>query len=169
MSKLKALRTRRWALVLVAAILVYVTYFFVYPNLFPEGQVKVFFIQGEKVVEVKRNLPKGEDPLKVAAKQLIAGPSVEEQKNGVFSEIPEKAKILSVSRKGEIAVVNFNYALENYGGGSARVSSMVKEIVYTFTAVPGINKVQILVDNKAEVVLGGEGFVIDKPLSRNDL
>jgi len=46
---------------------------------------------------------------------------------------------------------------------------MIGQIVYTITEVPGIKKVWIKMEGEKELVLGGEGLVIDRPLSREDI
>ena len=71
--------------------------------------------------------------------------------------------------QGSMAVITFNDEIENYGGGSNRVQDLVAQIVYTFTEVPGVNKVKILVGKRESVILGSEGFVIDHPLTREDV
>jgi len=131
--------------------------------------IKVYFIKGEKPIAIVRDLPKEEDPLQIAALELMRGPTDIEKQSGIFTEIPGKARIIKAEREGGTAVITFNEEIENYGGGSARVNGLVAQIVYTFTEIPGIKSVKIVVGNKAEVVLGGEGFVIDRPLSREDL
>ena len=166
MIKRKA-RTTNWALaaIIIAGVLAFAYYLFQAQN----PSVSVYFLKGEKLISVKRPLPQGDAPLQVAANQLMLGPNEQEAKEGIFSEIPRSAKIIKASIQDESANIIFNDEIENYGGGSARVQGLVAQIVYTFTEIPGINKVQILVGKRASVVLGGEGFVIDKPLSRQDL
>lgn len=131
--------------------------------------VKIYFLQGEKLIRVDRPLMNNQDPLAAAARELMRGPTAEEKAAGLFSEIPAKAKIQKVGREDRTALVSFNPELEKYGGGSARVQGLIAQIVYTFTEVPGVEKVRILIGKKGEVVLGGEGFVIDKPLARQDI
>lgn len=133
------------------------------------SSINVYFLKGEKPLAVKRPLPKDADPLLAAAGELMIGPNEQEAKEGIFTEIPKKAKIIKVEKAGNTARIVFNDEIENYGGGSARVQGLVAQIVYTFTDIPGIEKVKIFVGKRASVVLGGEGFVIDKPLSRQDL
>lgn len=142
---------------------------FLYTSTPSTPTVKIYFLKGEKLIAVERPLLNNQDPLKAAAHELMRGPTAEEKKAGLFSEIPAKAKIQKVARENSTALVSFNPELEKYGGGSARVQGLIAQIVYTFTEVPGVEKVRILIGKKGEVVLGGEGFVIDKPLARQDI
>jgi len=153
------------ALVVIAGVLAG-AYYLLQPQ---TPSVNVYFLKGEKLISVKRPLPQNTEPLQFAADQLMMGPNEQEAKEGIFSEIPRSAKITRASIQDGTANIVFNDEIENYGGGSARVQGLVGQIVYTFTEIPGVNKVKILVGKRASVVLGGEGFVIDKPLSRQDL
>jgi len=161
----KAAKPLAW---IVGAIVILVALFFISQVLRPSG-LKVYFLRGENLVAAERALPEGADPLLAAARELTLGPNEAEKAEGLFSEIPAKAHITKIERQGRIVLVSFNKALGKYGGGSARVQGLIAQIVYTFTEMPGIEKVQILIENESEVILGGEGFLIDKPLSREDV
>lgn len=83
------------------------------------------------------------------------------------SSIPDKTKILGVRQAGSIAVINLSEEFES-GGGSASITLRVAEIVYTLTERQGIKSVQILINGEKVEALGGEGLIIDKPLTRAD-
>jgi spore germination protein GerM len=131
--------------------------------------VQVYFFKGDKLVSVTRPLPEENERLMVVSAELIAGPNEQEKTDGLFSEIPPKAKIMIAEIKDKTAYLTFNYEIMNCGGGSARVQGLVAQIVYTFTEIPGVEKVRIMAGEKKEVALGGEGFVIDRALSRVDV
>ncbi|HTY13006.1 MAG TPA: GerMN domain-containing protein [Candidatus Omnitrophota bacterium] len=156
-----------WWVLIGAIVLCAVAFYFIKTTEPPS--IRIYFLKGEKLTEVKRPLRPDKNELELAAAELMAGPNAEERKNEVFSEIPREAKIMKVEKMANEAEVTFNPALENYGGGSAKVQGLVAQIVYTFTAIPGINKVRIKVGAKETVVLGGEGYVIDRPLTREDI
>lgn len=129
---------------------------------------KVYFLKEGNMLAVSRPLNPDEDVVSRTAFELLAGPNEEETAKGCFSEIPKDAKISAIKKRGDILEIEFNPALANYGGGSARVTALVAQIVYTFTEIPGIKKVRILIKGRKELVLGGEGLVIDRPLGRED-
>ncbi|MFH2033848.1 MAG: GerMN domain-containing protein [Candidatus Margulisiibacteriota bacterium] len=131
--------------------------------------LQVYFLKGDKPFPVRRPLDPGKEKVQEAAAQLMSGPSKEEKDKGIFSGMPARARIIEVKKQDSTVYVNFNQALEDYGGGAANVQALVGQIVYTFTDIPGVEKVKILVEGRGEVVLGGEGLVIDQPLSRSDL
>ena len=118
---------------------------------------------------VERPLDANEALLTKAFAELLSGPSETEKAQGISTQIPAGTKVLNILVKDEIVIVNFNRKLESYGGGSARLEGMIAQIVYTATEVPGVKKAWIWMEGKKELVLGGEGLVLDKPLSRRDL
>lgn len=132
-------------------------------------EVNVYFLKEEKLLPVKRDLPKGESPLFFTAKELTRGPSAREKEQGYATLIPANTRILKISQAGETAIVDFSSEINDYGGGAQNIQGMVGQIVFTFTSLPEINKVKILIDGEEEPALGGEGFIIEKALSREDL
>jgi len=129
---------------------------------------KIYFFKSEKLTAVERTVT-GTDAPKGRIDALLVGPSKKEAQEGLFTEIPKGTRALKAFVEGDTAYVDFNSKLGEYGGGSTRVQGMIMQIVYTLTEVPGIKKVGIMVNGKSEVVLGGEGYVIEKPLSRKDV
>ena len=134
------------------------------PSMPKTDQIKAYFFNGEKLIGVKQELKAGEVPLTRALQELEKGPG-----QGLSTLIPKGTKILGIRQDKKVAIVNFNNKLEQYGGGSARVQGMLAQIVYTATSVKGVDKVFILINGKSELVLGGEGFIVNRPLSRRDI
>ncbi len=156
------------ALAAAAVVVVFAVAALVYFNAPKTPSLKIYFIKDGELSYVGRPIDKGQDLIAYAAFELLRGPSEKERSEGYVSEIPQNAQIISIKKQKEVLRVKFSQALQKYGGGSARVQGLVAQIVYTFTEIPGIEKVQILIVGKKTAVLGGEGLVIDKPLSRED-
>lgn len=154
---------------LLGALALIAVFAYYYVQINNPHRVRVYFVKGEMLQSVDRPLLKTEDPLTVAARELIIGPTENELQQGFMTELPKKVRVLGIHKQGSTAVINFSPELQNYGGGSARVRGLVAQIVFTLSDIHGIKQVQILVSGKKEVVLGGEGLVLDKPLSREDL
>ena len=131
--------------------------------------VSVYFFKGSRLVPVQRAISADEAPLNKALREMLKGPDLKEAGQGIASEIPVGTKLLWIKTGGKLAVLNFNDKLEFYGGGAAKIQGIIAQIVYTATSIKGINKVWIRVNGKKEVVLGGEGLVLDRPLSRRDI
>jgi spore germination protein GerM len=156
-----------WLAALVFFALTAAVLYWSSPSKAPE--VQVYFFQGDRLTAVTRPLPPDRAPLEVALRELLKGPSEAEKAAGLSTQLPAGIKIRALRSEREIATIDFSGRLEAYGGGSSRVEGLVAQIVYTATAVPGINKAWIWLAGQKEVVLGGEGLVLDKPLGRGDL
>jgi spore germination protein GerM len=132
-------------------------------------QVRVFFYKGEKLVAVERPADPGQSPLRQAAEALLAGPSERERGEGLTTMIPAGVKAIRSKTDGPVAIIDLSRQLEEYGGGSTRVEGIVAQLVYTATELPGIDRAWLWVEGQRSVVLGGEGLVLDRPLSRQDV
>lgn len=131
--------------------------------------VKIYFFRGSKAVPVKRDMPEKADVLYFVTEQLLRGPDQAEKRIGLFSRIPARTKIRDIYKKNGTVYADFSKELNVSGGGTEKVKDMLFQIVYTFTGLQGVKNVQILVDSKMQVALGSEGYVIEKPLSRDDV
>jgi spore germination protein GerM len=136
----------------------------------PERQtIGLYFTKGDALVRVERPLLSGEQRLNKAINELLGGPNDAERARGLTTLLPRGARVLHLRIRGGTAIIDFNRKLEDYGGGSARIEGIIAQIVYTATEIPGITKAWIWIEGNREVVLGGEGLVLDRPLGREDL
>jgi len=156
------------AIVFLTALIILSTLGYLYFANQKESGINIYFFKGEKLVAVERALHSDESPLAQALQDLFAGPSQEEIDQGIITQLPGGIKLLSFKVKQGVAIINLNSRINAYGGGASRVMGMIAQIVYTATELPGIEKVWIWVEGKKEVELGGEGLVLDRPLTRND-
>ncbi len=146
------------------------------PRLFPPQKrtVNLYFSAYKKgtfyLQEVSRQLESRKKvPLKQTLTMLLAGPTPEEEKQGLSSEIPVTANLLDIEIQGTIARLDFSEGIES-GGGTSTMEGRLREIVYTATQFPGIKKVRFLINGKKIKVFSGEGITeVEKPLGREDL
>jgi germination protein M len=117
--------------------------------------------------EVKRQVPASDSPLLDALGALLKGPSEEELRKKLVSLVPEGTRLLSVQLRGSTAVLDFNEAFMYNHYGIEGYAGQLKQVVYTATAFPTVQDVQILIDGEKHEYLGGEGVFIGRPLSRN--
>ncbi|OGC07394.1 hypothetical protein A2526_02600 [candidate division WOR-1 bacterium RIFOXYD2_FULL_36_8] len=157
------------AITLLIVVIIIVIIGFIFSNINKTPSLKIYFLKEDSLVAVLRPIKEGEDILSKTAFELLKGPTKEEVSRGYFTEIPKRARVLSLKKEGTLLRINFNRDFENYGGGSARVLGLVGQIIYTFTETSDIETILIMIEGKEEVVLGGEGYVIDHPLSRSDI
>lgn len=129
--------------------------------------IKIYFLKEGKLAAVERRADPAEGTLKQAIEALLAGPAAGEADYSTL--IPLKTRLLNFRIQGETASLNFSRELENYGGGAARVEGLIAQIVYTATEIRGITKVWLWLAGQKEVVLGGEGLVLDRPLGRESI
>ncbi len=110
-----------------------------------------------------KTLNKGEI-LESAFNSLLAGPT-----NSTFTTtIPQGTKLRRVSLKNDGVHVDLSQEF-TVGGGSSSMSGRLAQVVYTATSLDPNTQVWIEVDGKQLEVLGGEGLMLDQPLTRQDV
>jgi len=138
----------------------------------PTRQAQLFFVRIDDDgiivrVEVKRAVPASDSPLSDSLGALLKGPTEDELRRKLISLVPAGTRLLGAQVRGSTAFLNFSeefmynhYGIEGYAG-------QLKQIVYTATAFPTVQDVQILIEGERHDYLGGEGVYIGRPLSRN--
>jgi spore germination protein GerM len=117
--------------------------------------------------EVKRAVPASDSPLADALAALLKGPTEDEVRRKLLSLIPEGTKLLGAQVRGSTVFLNFNEAFMYNHYGIEGYAGQLKQVVYTATAFPTVQDVQILIEGERHDYLGGEGVYIGRPLSRN--
>lgn len=116
------------------------------------------------ITPVKRVVDK--DSLAVSAlKRLMEGPGANDE--GLYAIAPEGVEVLGANIKAEVAYADFSGKIMYPGFGSEGELAMISAIVNTLCDLPGIEKVQILVEGKIVESLGGH-VLVDGPLGRMD-
>ena len=111
-------------------------------------------------------------PVTVAARQpnaaidaaltrLLEGP----QDAALASTIPKETKLRGVRLDNDGIHVDLSEEFTS-GGGSAAMTGRVAQVVYTATSLQPNAKVWIDVEGKPLEVLGGEGLLLEQPLTR---
>lgn len=135
-------------------------------------KVSLFFmkIEDDSTIsshEVKRMVPASDAPLSDAIKALLSGPTEGEIRSKLVSLIPKGTTLRGVNMRGSTAIIDLSEAFMYSKYGIEGYTAQLKQIVYTATAFPSVQDVQILVEGKVKDYLGGEGVYTGKPLSRN--
>ncbi len=131
----------------------------------------VFFIahnsNGEEVYRaVKREyLPEYGSKLKFAVKSLINGPTTKEKKLGVYSEIPAGTRLISITESPSRVVINLTSDFEN-GGGTDSLYKRLFQLIKTVKINSNL-PLYLQLDGKQVEVIGGEGIMINQPLSED--
>lgn len=109
--------------------------------------------QAMYLIPEEREVTKGDETLEaVIIRELIKGP----RKAGSTRTIPEGTRLLSVSVVNGVAYVNFSREFQTkHWGGSAGERMTIFSVVNSLCKLPGIQKVQFLLEgNKQEAILG---------------
>ncbi len=107
-----------------------------------------------------------DSPLTETLTALISGLTSSELNKGLLSLIPLGTKIEGVNVSNMTAIINFNENLSFNNFGKEGLEAELKQIIYTATEFPTVDKVQILIDGKKKQFLSTEGVYIGEPLSR---
>ena len=129
--------------------------------------VDVFFVRDERVAAADRDVtPPG--VARAAMTALLAGPTAEETAAGSSTSIPEGTRLLGLRITGRVAEVDLSGEFAS-GGGSLSMLTRVAQVVYTLTGFPTVGSVRFLIDGEKVDSIGGEGVIVDHPLTRADL
>ncbi len=100
--------------------------------------------------------------LEAAVDELLAGPS----NAAVTTTIPRDTKLRSLSVKGDGIHINLSQSFTG-GGGSTSMTARVGQILYTVTSLNPNASVWVAVEGKPLETLGGEGLMLEQPLTRD--
>jgi spore germination protein GerM len=103
-----------------------------------------------------------DEALKVVFENLLQGPS----ESAAFSEIPEGTELREVTVESDGVHIDLSESF-TVGGGSASMTGRLGQIVYTATSLEPEAKVWISVEGEPLEVLGGEGLIVDQPMTRD--
>ena len=127
----------------------------------------VYFVRNEVVNPVAREVT----PPAVARgamTALLQGPSAAERAAGLTSSIPAGTTLRGLRVARGIAYVDLSSGFES-GGGSVSMLTRVAQVVHTLTWFPSVHAVRFLIDGVAVSAIGGEGVIVDHPLTRADV
>ena len=127
----------------------------------------VYYYDGDAQYFVPVHFPVGDEslPINVRAKKIlekiVAGPPVDH----LMKIIPDGTKINSVKIDGDLVIVDLSADIMSYGGGSAWERGIVRSVVLSMTELPGIKRVQFIIDGEKKEYLP-QGTIIVDPISR---
>lgn len=134
------------------------------------GTTRVWFVKSGKdeleYVPVERRYS-GQNKLKLAVEDLLRGPSPDEEREGIASEIPKGTVLLGVRGLDED---EFEIDLSRRfasGGGSTSIETRVEQLKRTVTEVVGTKKVFLNVEGQRLFAAAGEGLEIKQPINWN--
>jgi germination protein M len=112
-----------------------------------ETKIKLYFSNGTKLVPEYREISLGKEypTAYYFIHELLKGP----QSSALSSAIPAGTTLLSLTVNGGICTVNLSQEFVSSRPGTAQAATLaVYSIVNTLTSIPGINKVQLLINGE---------------------
>lgn len=137
----------------------------------PAATVNVYLIRDERVGVGGRTVEASDDTqalLLAAMSELVEGPTPEETEFGLTTTIPEGTRVNGVEVADGFATVDLSREFES-GGGSLSMLLRVAQVVCTATQFEGIDAVAFQLDGEPVEAIGGEGVIVDPPLTRTDV
>jgi germination protein M len=128
---------------------------------------EVWFTRGESLFAVSRAQLATPRVGSAAMEALLEGPGPRERAAGVGSQVPPGTRFLGLTVEDGIATVDLTSEFES-GGGSASLNMRIAQVVYTLTQFRTVKGVLFELDGQSVDVLGGEGVVVDQPVTRKD-
>lgn len=124
--------------------------------------------QAMYLVAEKREVQLEKDDAQVLASavinQLIAGPV----SSKLIRTIPPECRLLSLKVENGLATVDFSRELQTrHWGGSTGEQHTLCSIVNSLTELPGVQKVQLLIEGEKQETLKGH-MDISQPMTRDD-
>jgi spore germination protein GerM len=135
------------------------------PVVTPQVQVWFCKARGDNLdfVAASRRNESG-DKLEYSVKELLAGPTTEEQQIGYTSEIPRGTILLGVKNLGDGSVdLNLSKRFAS-GGGSDSFETRIDQLSRTVAAAAGSRKVYLSVEGQ-RITTTGEGLEIKQPIN----
>jgi spore germination protein GerM len=129
-----------------------------------ENKTLVYFYYNEHLRPVECEI--SGNPLDTALSALLRGPG--KDRPNIQTMLPPGLQILGRRIEHGVLILTFNSELLKLSGGHQAIDAALKQIVFTATQIKGIKAVSFRIQDRAEktLVIGGEGYIIDKPLDR---
>ncbi|NNM67512.1 MAG: GerMN domain-containing protein [Spirochaetales bacterium] len=116
-----------------------------------------------------RQVVAGNTPLTAALQALLMGPTLFEKSAGAISLIPEGTRLLSVRVENGTAFLSFSDEFAHNVLGLEGLAGQLKEVVWTATQFPSVQRVQILINGQYSSAHSVDGLSMALPLDRSNL
>ena len=114
----------------------------------------------------QRDLIAGSTPLTAVIRGLLMGPTIFEKNAGAITLIPNGTQLLSARVENGTAFLSFSDEFTHNKMDLEGFAGQLKELVWSATQFPSVQRVQFLVNGQYRDSLGMDGLSISVPLSR---
>lgn len=129
--------------------------------------LKVYLVRDEKIAPLSRVVPRTLAVGTAVLTELLNGPAPAETRAGISSCIPPGTALLGLSVADGVATVDLSREFSS-GGGSLSMTMRLAQVVFTLTQFPTVDSVRFRLDGEPISVLGGEGVLLERPVTRQD-
>ncbi len=127
--------------------------------------VRVYFLRREHIAVAHRSVPWTKAVASAAMRALLSGPSAGERAIGLTTTIPSRTGLLGVEIEHGTATVDLSRRFAS-GGGSLSMMARLAQVTFTLTQFSTVQRVRFELDGVAVHVFGGEGILLDHPVTR---
>lgn len=127
----------------------------------------VYLARDERVSPVRRTVAATNAVARAALSELLTGATAAEAAAGLTTAIPAGTTLRDVTIANETATVDLSRDFES-GGGSSSMLTRVAQVVYTVTQFSTVRRIAFRLGGKPVSAIGGEGVVVDPPVTRAD-
>lgn len=140
----------------------------------PKSYASVYFIgqnsnkeEVYKIVKREYNAQENGTKLRYSIESLLKGPNQKEKAKGIYSEIPQGTKLLSIKETPEKVIIDLSSDFEQ-GGGTDGLYKRLYQLIKTANKNTTLD-VYLYLNGKQANVVGGEGIMVNQPLNNKSL
>lgn len=140
----------------------------------PKSYVSVYFLgqndnkeEVYKIVKRVYNAKENGTKLKYSIECLLGGPNAKEKAKGIYTEVPQGTKLLSLDENPDKVTINLSSDFEQ-GGGTDGLYKRLYQLIKTANKNTTID-VYLDINGKKAEVIGGEGIMLNQPLNSKSL
>jgi hypothetical protein len=121
-------------------------------------QVIVYFIRGNQLVQQTRTGSSSLTLAQQAMRELLKGPTAEEQADGLSTAIPSDTALLGVDVDSSgVATVNLSQEFDQAAEQKVHVFRLA-QVVYTLTELPNVDAVRFRIEGDPQPVIDQDGL-----------
>ncbi len=133
----------------------------------PQGDsFTLYFVEDDRLVLVRRNTVAAATPT-VVLRALAHGPKEPEAVGGLRTLLDPSITVERVSVHDGLAVVELGGDVGAFKPGTEQ-SLALAQLVYTATALPGVDRIQVRLGGEVAEIPRGNGTLTRKPVGRSD-